>query len=703
MKNEIEAALDVDSQQIKEQDAKELTGDAAWSFLAGPVFLLCTLAITSWLNPQELSHWLMAATLGMVLSVFYRMRGCIYAICLLAAFSFWKNGWFFDQELLHLGLEGSFVCSFVIMALSTDQRKAFIQSLTEKSSAQELTIGHLEQNLSKLMQSSQDQQISFQEKIAIKQKELEEAQSELSSILVLNEVLRKTTAVQLKESQQRADSLIDRERKIAFLLSERSELQLQLEKLKNDSQITLENEKLFEEINQVRCDYAQLELLHENLTESYSQKAKVAEEAEKSLEEMTQEKELLRQQVVSLESENEFLRQDVKQLSEQISGSFASESVLQQWEAERNCWQERLQEKDRESMVQMAQIEQLEKDVSELKTSFGAEREKLEQKIESQKNELNDLHSEISSGYILNQTLRDTLEDQAQDFQDKEQMLKEQESQLASFVQEKQAFLNQLEDLRNESKLVQENTRLTEELTTQGYQVSEIKKAYDNLEYLYKKQALHAEEVHQNLCAFSAEKQALQQEIGTLKANNEMLKSHVQKLSERLNNSSSTSQNLEQMRLERNFLEERLKAAEIQIAALSKKHEPTSTPTSAKENPALAAEREALLQKLSDTQEHLSLLEEKFKKAAQVEALYHQLRAQFEEKNKVLQETRAQLFHTDTELQKLRIEKQQKEIDADPLASQIQEDVKILETEIADLQQENLQLQEMISQLLKKE
>ena len=104
---------------------------------------------------------------------------------------------------------------------------------------------------------------------------------------------------------------------------------------------------------------------------------------------------------------------------------------------------------------------------------------------------------------------------------------------------------------------------------------------------------------------------------------------------------------------------------------------------------------------MAEREQELSQVEERLKEVAQVEALYKQLRVQFEEKNNVLHETRTKLFLADTELQKLMLEKEQAVLAAEPLAPGVQEEIEALTEEVAHLKTENDQLQEIVSQLSK--
>jgi len=71
------------------------------------------------------------------------------------------------------------------------------------------------------------------------------------------------------------------------------------------------------------------------------------------------------------------------------------------------------------------------------------------------------------------------------------------------------------------------------------------------------------------------------------------------------------------------------------------------------------AAMEALKKERDSLSEMLVLAQEKIQTLSQVEPLYIQLKKQFAEKNEILQQTRADLFKADTELQALKLEKEQ--------------------------------------------
>ena len=92
--------------------------------------------------------------------------------------------------------------------------------------------------------------------------------------------------------------------------------------------------------------------------------------------------------------------------------------------------------------------------------------------------------------------------------------------------------------------------------------------------------------------------------------------------------------------------------------------------------------------------EHLGTAEQKIHDLVKVDFLYKQLKIQFEEKKRVLHETRSALFKAETQLQTIAREEEQQE---SPLPASLQVEFDQLEKEIEQLQEENLQLQDLVT------
>jgi hypothetical protein len=88
--------------------------------------------------------------------------------------------------------------------------------------------------------------------------------------------------------------------------------------------------------------------------------------------------------------------------------------------------------------------------------------------------------------------------------------------------------------------------------------------------------------------------------------------------------------------------------------------------------------------------DELAYAKEKLEALLQIEPKFRQLRDQFEERNEILHLTRSQLFKADTELQKLKMEKEEAELNAVPMEFAFQ---------IERLEEENQQLQELVTLL----
>ncbi len=252
----------------------------------GPISLLFTVSLAvKTAIPFDL---LFVAAAGLFLSARLQVRGCCYSLVLLGLAGVIKHAFFISDHLWYLGIEGSIGCAFFITALAFEQGSAWIESLHSQIETRKAALDNIEEELAKVQQSGQEHQIVFQEKVSTLQKELEDVQTEHSSILILNEVLRKTTARHIKECESIAGTLHDTERQMVLLRGEYESTEKELARLKNSDALVLQNAELLKELNQARYDKEQTHLINETLARLHYRerlKAKDADQEASSLQE----------------------------------------------------------------------------------------------------------------------------------------------------------------------------------------------------------------------------------------------------------------------------------------------------------------------------------------------------------------------------------------------------------------------------------
>lgn len=234
----------------------------------GPLSLLCTLAFRPSL--------LFIAIVGLYLSGRWFFKGFVYALILLALSMVVNHAFFFSDHLWQLGLEGSLACAFFITALSFEDRSRFVEALKMQIETGEASLQNLEEEEVKNQEMATSQAIVLQEKIASLQKELEELQSDHSSILILNEVLRKTSARLTLENER-----FQEEKKQSDLLKkEIAELRQSLAWISNTEKVALQNKELMKELNDARFQREQAHLINETLARLYVRENLKAKEAD---------------------------------------------------------------------------------------------------------------------------------------------------------------------------------------------------------------------------------------------------------------------------------------------------------------------------------------------------------------------------------------------------------------------------------------
>ncbi len=354
-------------------------------------------------------------------------------------------------------------------------------------------------------------------------------------------------------------------------------------------------------------------------------------------------------------------------------------------------------------------IENLEDEIGRHKELSSQELVGANSKIEVLSRDLEELRSEYSALQVLNEVLRKS---SAKSAEEKETLFDETvhlSHKIAELSANLDAASTELLRVKNDSILAQQNQELFSEINEVRCKEEQTRLINETLARLHAKESQRAVEFEGKIAAMSADREGLVEEMSFVKRDAEMNASQVEQLSHQLQVLTKENQGLQQVQQERNFLRERLGIAEMDVqqkaarlVALEAENaqliDRVNSPgvLSDEQVVVLSNERTHLLEQIEQLRGHLA-------QHANTDAMYQQLREQFEEKNKVLHETRAQLFHTDTEFQTVKRELENKTLDVDPLAVVVREELAKLEEINRDLDLENRQLQEVVSQLMAKE
>lgn len=317
----------------------------------GPLFILCTIALSATAIPVEL---LCASVLGLYLAARWHVRGAIYSVVFLSIISVVRHLLVPAHPLWQLGLETSLGLAFLITGFGFEQGVSFTRSLQEKIDVSQSSLTHLEEELSKTKESALLQQIGNQEKILSLQKELEDLQTDHSSLLILNEVLRKQTARCIQESEQSARALSDQKNEMDFLKQELEMARKDLEWVSNHEGLAIQNRELFAELNAARLAKEQTHLINETLARLYYRESLRAKEAQQETasfadqlvaarKEAERIAEPLQERLNQAQREIQTLNIQFEKVVQQAQAGQSAFAQLQEISQERNFLKERLQ------------------------------------------------------------------------------------------------------------------------------------------------------------------------------------------------------------------------------------------------------------------------------------------------------------------------------------------------------------------------
>lgn len=288
----------------------------SWVYvLFGPFFVVLSMGFSVYFQRIDLA---LIALVGFFLSAHFHSKGLTYAIAGLALFSV-PMAFFTSTPLLYLAaLEASVALSWFITALTCEDKISLFSSLRTTLEHQSSTIVNLEESLSRAQKEAAEQIIHLEDKQAQAQKELEELKEEKSSLLSLNDLLRKASSSQIEEQEKILHEKEEAHREITRLMNEKEELQQELARLLDTNLLKTQNDELFQELNTARSAQMQTQLINETLARVYANEKQKNEQARQQLLSIEGEKDRFCAEVSSLKTELETVNAYVETLKKEV-------------------------------------------------------------------------------------------------------------------------------------------------------------------------------------------------------------------------------------------------------------------------------------------------------------------------------------------------------------------------------------------------
>ena len=251
--------------------------------ILGPLFLLFA-AVLILKVPSVYNYDLLCVTiLGLFLIAKWRTHGCIAALLLLAFSAGAKHAFFPTHHAWQAGLECSIGIAFFISALVFEEGSKWSLSKQSEVERNEKTILFLEEDLSEQKALLAKEVAAAAERLGALRLQLEEAEAAGSTLQVLNDVLRKSSAKAIEEKEEMGRQARMFDRKEGLLLEEIASLQAELNRLGNESALIEQNRQLFNELNATRLLEAQTQLVNETLVRLHAKENQKVREYEAKL------------------------------------------------------------------------------------------------------------------------------------------------------------------------------------------------------------------------------------------------------------------------------------------------------------------------------------------------------------------------------------------------------------------------------------
>ncbi len=269
---------------MKILDRIDSQSDGAFTFfwqMIGPLFILCTFALAP-------SHLLIFSlgVLGLFLSARFQIKGFFAALAVLSVAAIGEHMFSNSPHLWLFGLEISYALAFLITALNADYYNYFVKNLLLQIEAKSSFILNAEEEFAKSRAEVSSQQVLLQEKVDLLQRQIEEVLAEQSSLLILNEVLRKTTSRHIEDQALLQGEVLYLQNCAEFSLQAQRQAEEEISRLKNESALIQDRENLIDEINRVRLDREQTHMINETLACLHAKESMRAESLEEQKRQM---------------------------------------------------------------------------------------------------------------------------------------------------------------------------------------------------------------------------------------------------------------------------------------------------------------------------------------------------------------------------------------------------------------------------------
>ena len=241
---------------------------------------------------------------GSLLCLKMHTRGLCYALALLFIGSLTKHLLLLHCHLWQLGIESSIALGLFISTMASKLLEQQNTGLRTQAENKEQTIRNLEDELLLSRKEAQEEQITLRDRLAALQTEFEETSGDLSTLHILNDVLRKTSAKQ-------SHDLEETQRQLAALKEELEEQKNQNENLEEIRRLYLQLRNQFDQKN---------DLLNQTRRELFASETRLERSSlEKEEQKYSNPFSSLEQELISLSNENSCLEKENQELVELVT------------------------------------------------------------------------------------------------------------------------------------------------------------------------------------------------------------------------------------------------------------------------------------------------------------------------------------------------------------------------------------------------